>query len=216
MLSKIKTSAKKSPRLKKILLWCLIPAHQARPRLWVRAIVNPFFHKKEAGATICRYTRIDVLPFKRFALGARSTIEDYSVVNNGVGDVLIGSDTRIGIGSVVIGPVTIGSDVMTAQHVVISGLNHGYEDITVPPSKQPVNTAPVTIGNAVWIGANAVILPGVTLGKHVVVGAGSVVTKDVPDFCVVAGNPARIIRQYNPAHNAWERTGDKGQPSARD
>jgi acetyltransferase-like isoleucine patch superfamily enzyme len=105
---------------------------------------------------------------------------------------------------------------MTAQHVVISGLNHGYEDCTMPPSLQPVKTAPVTIGDAVWIGANAVILPGVSLGTHVVVGAGSVVTKDVADFCVVAGNPARVIRRYNPAAGGWERARSAGQPPARE
>ncbi len=67
-------------------------------------------------------------------------------------------------------------------------------------------TAQITIGNDSWIGANAVITAGVTIGKHVIVAAGSVVTKSVPDFTIVAGNPARTIKQYNEITGNWEKT----------
>ena len=93
-------------KLKKIVHWSLIPKYQARPRRWVQWFVNPFFHKKGKGTTICRYTRIDVLPFQNFNIGNYSTIEDFSTINNGVGAVLIGDNSRIGMGNVIIGPVT--------------------------------------------------------------------------------------------------------------
>ena len=90
------------------------------------------------------------------------------------------------------GPVTIGDHVLLAPNVVITTSNHPL-DLQMRRDSLGI-AAPVTIGNDVWIGANAVILPGVTLGNNVVVAAGAVVTKDVPDNTLVAGVPARIIR----------------------
>jgi acetyltransferase-like isoleucine patch superfamily enzyme len=196
---------KSNPRLKKLVLWMLMPKNQARPRLWVKLFLNPFKHHKGKGSLIRRRTRMDVLPFNLFSMGANSTIEDFATVNNGVGAVVIGDRTRIGLGCVLIGPVTVGNDVMFAQNIVVSGLNHGYQDINTPPSLQPVETKPISIGDEVWIGANVVITAGVTIGKHAVVAAGSVVTKDVPDFSIAAGNPARILKQYNSETMQWER-----------
>jgi acetyltransferase-like isoleucine patch superfamily enzyme len=196
---------KNNPGLKKFLLYLLMPKNQARPRWWVSLVVNPFIHKKGKGALIRRRTRMDVLPFNKFSIGANSTIEDFSVVNNGMGEVKIGFGSRIGMSNTIIGPVTVGNNVILAQNVVISALNHGYEDIHTPIRLQPCKTAIVTIGDDSWVGANAVITSGVTLGKHVVVAAGSVVTKDVPDYSIVAGNPARILKQYNSNTNRWEK-----------
>ena len=102
-------------------------------------------------------------------------IEDYAVINNAVGDILIGNHTRIGVGDTIIGPVTIGNKVNLAQNVVISGLNHNFEDIEKAIAEQGVSTSNTVISSNVWIGANSVVLPGVHVGKHVVVGAGSVV-----------------------------------------
>jgi len=196
---------KSNPRLKKLVLWMLMPKNQARPRLWVKLFLNPLKHHKGKGSLVRRRTRMDVLPFNFFSMGVNSTIEDFATVNNGVGPVIIGDRTRIGLGCVLIGPVTVGNDVMFAQNIVVSGLNHGYQDINTPPSLQPVETKPINIGDDVWIGANAVITAGVTIGKHAVVAAGSVVTKDVPDFSKAAGNPARILKKYNPETKQWER-----------
>ena len=90
------------------------------------------------------------------------------------------------------GKVTIGDHILLAPNVVITTSNHPLE---LQMRRKPVGYAsPVTIGNDVWIGANAVILPGVTIGNNVVVAAGAVVTKDVPDNILVAGVPARKIR----------------------
>ncbi len=196
---------KSNPGLKKFLYFCLVPRNQARPRLWVTLFLNPFIHHKGKGSLIRRRTRMDVLPFKRFSLGDESTIEDFATINNGVGDIIIGDRTRIGLGCTLIGPVKVGNDIRLAQNIVMSGLNHNYENVTIPITQQGVSTAQITIEDETWIGANCVVLPGVTIGKHCVVAAGSIVTKDVPPFSVAAGNPARILKQYNPETKAWER-----------
>ena len=199
------SAIKSNPKLKKIVHWLLIPRGQARPRLWVRLFVNPFIHKKGKGTIIRFNTRMDLFPFKSFKIGSKSIVEDFATINNGVGDVSIGNNTGIGLSNVIIGPVKIGDYVMLAQNIVISGLNHGYEDVTVPPRLQIVVTKQITIDDNVWIGANCVITAGVTIGKHAVIGAGSVVTKDIPSFCVAVGNPARVIKKYNFETSSWQK-----------
>lgn len=201
----ISSRIKSNPALKRFTLRLLIPANDHRPRLWVRLFLNPFKHKKGRGAIIRWQTRMDVFPFKNFSLGAQSLIEDFTTINNGVGDVFIGDRTIIGMGNTVIGPVKIGNDVMFAQNIVVSGMNHGYEDIHVPPSKQKDICKQITIADEVWIGANCVITAGVNIGKHSIIGAGSVVTKDIPSYCIAVGNPARVIKKYNEATSAWEK-----------
>lgn len=195
---------KSDPKLKKIVLRLLMPKNQARPRKWVMWFVNPFYHHKGKNSLIRRRTRMDVLPFNHFHLGDNSTIEDFSVINNGVGDIYIGDRTRIGLGCTLIGPVKIGNDVGVAQGVVLTGLNHNYEDVTMPISKQGVSTAPIVVEDEVWLGANCVILAGTTIGKHSIVAAGSVITKNVPPYSLAFGNPARVIRQYNQETKAWQ------------
>ena len=196
---------KNNARLKHWVYYLLVPRGQARPRRWVSWFVNPFVHKRGSGSRICRSVRLDVLPSRRFDLCERATIEDYCVINNGVGDVTVGAHSRVGIGSVLIGPVAIGSQVIIAQHVVVSGLNHSYEAIDLPIRLQPVTARAIVIEDECWIGANAVVTAGVRIGKHAIVAAGSVVTKDVPAYTVVAGSPARIIKRYNPERQVWER-----------
>ena len=204
MFQKIGSWIKAKPGLKKFIHWMLIPTNEYRPRLWVKLFVNPFIHKKGKGSKIRSRTRIDVIPFNRFYLGANSTIEDYSTINNGVGDIFIGDNTIIGISNVIIGPANIGNNVMIAQNVVISGLNHNFEDVSLPPLLQHFSAREITIEDDVWIGANVVITAGITIGKHAIVGAGSVVTKNVLPFCVYVGNPAKMIKKYNFELKTWE------------
>ena len=196
---------KANPKLKQRVLDLMMPKNQSRPRLWVKWFLNPMKHKKGKDSRICRNTRIDVMPFNNFSLGKDSTIEDFCTINNGVGDVIIGDRSRIGMSNVLIGPVLIGNDVMFAQNIVLSGLNHGYEKIDVVPHKQEVVKKQIIVQDEVWIGANSVVVAGVTIGKHSVVAAGSVVTKDVPAFSVVAGNPAKLLKKYNFETNKWEK-----------
>lgn len=193
------------PALKGFLHWCLIPRNDYKPRWWVRYFLTPLIHTRGKGSRIRRKARIDVLPNNTFYLGAGALVEDYAVVNNAVGDVIIGDRSLIGISSTVIGPVTIGNDVMMAQNIVISGLNHGYEDIQFSIREQLTITNHIYIKDEAWIGANSVIVAGVTIGKHSIVAAGSVVTKNVPDYTIVAGSPAKIVKQYNFETETWDK-----------
>ncbi|CAN5799256.1 acyltransferase [soil metagenome] len=201
----IKEIVKENQKLKRIAHRMLIPKNEAKPRLWVKVFLNRFFHTKGKGATIRGSARMDILPFNNFVLGAYSIIEDFCTVNNGVGDVLIGDNTLIGMANVLIGPIRIGNDVILAQNVVASGLNHEYRNVDLPISKQNVTTAPICIEDECWIAANVVITAGVTIGKHCVVAAGSVVTKSIPPYSVAAGNPAKVVKQYSFETKEWIR-----------
>lgn len=194
------------PKLKAIAINLISSKRHPRPRLWIRWLVNPFYHHRGKGATIKRRrSRIDVFPWHKFDVGNDSIIEDFTVINNGAGDIVIGERVIVGIGSVVIGPVEIMDGSTIGQHVFIAGFNHGYQNVSEEVKKQPLNTLKVTIGKETFIGANSVIVAGVSIGEHSVVAAGSAVTKNVPSFCVVAGNPAKIIKKYNEATNSWEK-----------
>jgi acetyltransferase-like isoleucine patch superfamily enzyme len=117
----------------------------------------------------------------------------------------IGDRCVIGRGSHIVAhqSVTIGDDVWTGPYVYITDQNHGYADTGTPIGRQlPVNRA-VSIGPGSWLGAGAIVLPGARIGRNVVVAAGSVVRGDIPDHCVVAGVPARIVREHTPA--GWQR-----------
>ncbi len=176
-----------------------------RPRWWVRNLAFPFYAKRGKGAVIRRRSRMDIFPWNPFQIGRLSTIEDFTTVNNGSGAVILGDRVRVGIGSVIIGPVTMKSGSGLGQHVFVSGFNHGYKDGTMNSSQQPLDIKPVVIEEEAHIGANSVVVAGVTIGKRSQVGAGSVVTKDIPPFSVAVGNPARVIKKYNEKTGSWER-----------
>ena len=197
---------KKRPLLRKWVMWLITPSRNPRPRLWVRYLLNPFYHKRGKGSCIRKRSRIDVFPWHKFNIGEYSTIEDFTTVNNGAGDVIIGDYVRVGIGSVLIGPVIMESGSGLGQHVFVSGFNHGYKDGNINSSKQPLDKKQTVIGAESHIGANSVVVAGVHIGKRCQIGAGSVVTKDIPDHCVAVGNPVRIIKRWNPETNCWEST----------
>jgi acetyltransferase-like isoleucine patch superfamily enzyme len=199
----LKEKIKSNPGLKKLVHWMLIPSGEARPRLWVKLFVNPFIHNYGKGSKVRWRTRMDVLPFNKFSLGKGSTIESFCTINNGVGDVIIGGGTLIGMSNVIIGPVNIGNNVIFAQNIVASGLNHEYRDPDIAIKDQKIITAAITVEDDCWIAANAVITAGVTIGKHSVVAGGAIVTKDVPPYSVVAGNPARIIKRFDFEMGNW-------------
>ena len=185
---------KKSPKLKRFVDWLIMNQVQTRPRWYVRMLA-PLYQHRGKHSVIQRSVRMDTPPYRRFSLGDYSVVESYSCINNAVGDVMIGDHTRVGLHNTIIGPVIIGSHVNLAQGITVTALNHNFENPDKRIDEQGVSTKPVTIGNDIWIGANAVILPGVTIGEHSVVAAGAVVTKDVPPHSLVAGVPAKIIKQ---------------------
>lgn len=99
--------------------------------------------------------------------------------------------------------IIIHKKVLTADKVFISDNLHGYTDITAPISDQPiVQNGTVEIGEGSWLGENVCVI-GANIGKHCVIGANSVVTKDIPDYCVAVGAPAKVIKQYNFDNNEW-------------
>ena len=144
------------------------------------------------------------MPYNQFEIGSNCLIEDFATINNAVGNVSIGDRTLIGLSCVVIGPVEMGNDILLAQHVVLSGLNHNFKNPNLPIKDQGVSMHKIVVEDGVWIGANAVITAGITIGKNSVVAGGSVVTKDVPPYSVVGGNPAKILKQYSPESKEWE------------
>ncbi|MBP3767169.1 MAG: acyltransferase [Prevotella sp.] len=163
----------------------------ARPRWYVRMLA-PLYQHRSRGSKIYGSVRMDTPPYRRFSLGRRSVVESYACINNAVGDVIIGDHTRIGLHCTIIGPVSIGNHVNLAQGITVTALNHNFADGELRIDQQGVSTQPVSIGDDVWIGTNAVILPGVTIGKHVVIAAGAVVTKDIPDNSLAMGVPATV------------------------
>jgi acetyltransferase-like isoleucine patch superfamily enzyme len=113
--------------------------------------------------------------------------------------VRIGDRCLIGRGSGIVGhlSIEIGDDVWTGHHVYVTDQNHGYEDLDRPISVQWQPERPVRIGDGSWLGHGTVVLPGATIGRHVVIGANSVVRGEIPDNCVAAGNPAVVIRRLD-------------------
>ena len=100
--------------------------------------------------------------------------------------------------------VTIEDDVMFATNIFICDALHGYETAQVPFKYQGMTQiAPITIKRGTWIGQNVVIMPGVTVGELSIVGANSVVTKDIPDRCIAVGAPARVIKTWDDTKQAW-------------
>ena len=110
-------------------------------------------------------------------------------------DVCLGDHSGIGAFSVIANTTVIGKNVMMARECIINPSNHIISDVSIPMNQQGIEPVkPVIIGDDVWIGSRAIILPGITIGSGSVVAAGAVVTHDVPDFCIVGGVPAKIIR----------------------
>ena len=193
-IEELRLKLKGSPLLKKTLDWFIMNQRDARPRWYIR-LLAPLYQHRGRDSKIYRSVRMDTPPYRHFSLGQKSVIESYSCINNAVGDVVIGDHTRIGLHNTIIGPVTIGSHVNLAQGITVTALNHNFEAPERRIDEQGVSTQQVTIGDDIWIGANAVVLPGVTVGNHCVIAAGAVVTKDVPPHSLVAGVPAKIIKQ---------------------
>jgi acetyltransferase-like isoleucine patch superfamily enzyme len=107
--------------------------------------------------------------------------------------------------------IEIGKKVLLADRVYLSDNMHAYENIQLPVMDQPVKQlSPVVLKDGCWLGENVCVI-GAIIGKNSVVGANAVVTKDIPDYCVAAGSPAKIIKRYNPSAGSWQKTNDAGE-----
>ena len=190
----IREMFKKNPKWKNFIDWIIMNQVETRPRWFIR-ILSPLYQHRGKHSVIHRSVRMDTPPYRKFSLGDYSVIESFACINNAVGDVIIGNYTRIGLHNTIIGPVTIGHHVNLAQGITVTALNHKFENPDIRIDEQGISTKPVIIGNDIWVGTNAVILPGVTIGDHSVIAAGAIVTKDVPPHSLVAGVPAKVIKQ---------------------
>ena len=190
----VRQQFKGSPKLKRFVDWLIMNQVETRPRWYVR-MMAPLYQHRGRHSVIHHSVRMDTPPYRKFRLGDYSVIESFACINNAVGDVIIGDHTRVGLHNTVIGPVTIGSHVNLAQGITVTALNHNFADSEKRIDEQGVRTTPVVIEDDVWIGANAVVLPGVRIGNHSVIAAGAVVTKDVPSHSIVAGVPAKAIKK---------------------
>lgn len=128
--------------------------------------------------------------------------------------VKFGDDVQINDYVHVVGmeSITIGDNVLMASHVFISDNSHGsykgdeYDsEPNVAPIKREYRTAPISIGKNTWIGEGVIIMPGVAIGEGCVIGAHSIVNKDIPDFSVVVGSPIRVVKKYNFNLKRWEK-----------
>ena len=141
----------------------------------------------------------------KMSIGDNTYIHDYSRICNYIRgeerdvEIRIGNNCHVGYYFTLLNAskVYIGDNVLFASHVLVTSENHGMD----PESEQayvdqPLQASSVSIGDGCWIGERVCILPGVTIGKKCIIGAGSVVTKSIPDYCIAAGNPAKVIKKY--------------------
>lgn len=107
--------------------------------------------------------------------------------------------------------ICIGKFVLIAPNVFIADTHHEYQKMGIPIMHQGITTHhdQVTIGDETWIGINAVIMGNVKIGKHCVIGANSVVIKDIPDYCVAAGNPAKIVKTLDVRTGHWVKVAEQ-------
>jgi hypothetical protein len=177
----------------------------------VQVYTRLFCVEREIPSAISLRARLDVVPRApsherhRLSLGKRALIEASSVVCTWHGDVVLRNGAIIGIGSVVIGPVRFGENSACSQHCFICGQSHHYEDITKNFLKQGFKAEEVIIQHDVWIGSNSVVLCGVKIGNNSVIGGGSVVSEDIPPYCLAVGNPAKVIKKYDFKAARWVR-----------
>ena len=151
---------------------------------------------------------------KKFVTGRNCRIEAYPIYDKKQICITIGDNVQINdyvhIGA--IGKIVIGNNVLLASKIYISDHNHGnYDQLSSDsplsiPIERPRHVKPVIINDNVWIGESACILPGVKIGTGSIIGALAVVTKDIPDYCIAVGNPARIVKRYNFETQIWEIT----------
>jgi len=160
------------------------PGHRARQAV-LAARAGASFHP---GAYVAETAAIFT---SRLVLGAQSWIGGHALVR---GDVEFGAHCTVNAYAMLSGRIRCGDGVRIASHVTLVGFNHGYDDPDLPIWQQAHESRGIEIGDDVWIGANAVVVDGVHIGRGAVIAAGAVVSKDVPPLAIVGGVPAKVLR----------------------
>jgi acetyltransferase-like isoleucine patch superfamily enzyme len=164
---------------------------------------------KSCGKSVAFFFPIRLDGMRYIAVGSNTSIQSnswiYAEGQEGQISLSIGSGCVLGYNNHItaIQNVIIGNNVLTANNIYISDNYHDYEDIKVPILKQPVKfKGNVEIGDGTWLGENVCVI-GAKVGKNCVIGANSVVTKDIPDYSVAVGSPAKIIKKFDLARSEW-------------
>ena len=156
-------------------------------------------------ATICKYVRFILRKKGTINIGLSSTLCRSSKIVIDGGELLIGNNTCIGEIFNCFETIIIGDNVVTADNINFITNTHNYKDISKPINEQGGEARPIIVGDGSWIGINSTILDGTVIGKNCVVGAHSLVKGSFPDYCVIAGAPAKIIKRYNEQNKLWIR-----------
>lgn len=145
---------------------------------------------------------------KNVTILKNARIQNYTDKVPDMDGIYIEDDCYIGFGVSLLnaGKIRIGKGTIIAANVLISSENHGMNpEDPVSYADQALTAKDVSVGEGCWLAQNVCILAGVTVGDKSVIGAGSIVTKDIPPYCIAAGNPARVIKTYNFDTHQWER-----------
>ena len=182
-------------------------------RIWNRLVLRPVYRILFGafGRHVSIVRPVCLRGMKYIRVGDRVVVKAHGWLEaNPLGEsctLRIGAGTSIGYFCHIYASrrVEIGANVLMGSGVYIADCTHGYENIDRPVIEQPARTVgDVVIGEGSWIGQHAAVI-GVKIGRRCVVGANAVVTEDVPDYCVVVGSPARIVKRYDPEKNEWIR-----------
>lgn len=138
-------------------------------------------------------------------IGNNTAICSFTTIETAGGYISLGNNIVVGEYSTIQGQggVVIEDNVLLASHVHFISNHHEYTDISIPIKYQRNISKRITIMEDTWIGINVTILSGVTIGKHCIIGSGSIVNCDIPDYSVAVGNPVRILKRYNFEKNDW-------------
>lgn len=179
-------------------------------------IYKLYFKKFSITNRIIKPLRIDgkknIFFGKKVTIGYHTWLASVPLTGNHLSELIFNDGVVIGNFNHIYSTKSIifENDVLTADKVYIADNSHCYEEISIPINSQKIiQKNSVVIGEGSWIGENVSIL-GASIGKHCVIGANSVVTKNVPDYCVAVGNPAKIIKKYDFTKNQWRKTNPQG------
>ena len=172
------------------ILYYILYAHWAR---YLPASYNP-------GGRFSRAIRLFICKHLFKECGQKVNIERSADFASGR-YLSVGDRSGLGVNCRARGPITIGKDVMMGPDVVLMTRMHNFRDLSVPMKTQGSEVRPVVVEDDVWIGTRVIVLPGCTIGKGAIIGAGAVVTKDVPEYAIVGGSPAKVIRYRNEKNN---------------
>ncbi|NQZ75624.1 MAG: acyltransferase [Ekhidna sp.] len=211
-MNRLKQYIKTNPKIKQLFLKLLFRpkpfTSRVRRFIWLFTILPRYFNR-----CVSWSSRLDLVPFHSFRLGRYAKLEKDVVINNGMGDVVIGEEAQIGIGSVIIGPIRIGKYCGLSQYVRLLGMHHGM-DPDRPHHHHACSKAPIELGEDVFIGTGTVVMgkkngDTLRLGDYCRIGANSVVMDDIPPYTVAVGNPAKVVRAWDFNSQKWKKVGSE-------